>query len=85
MVTEGVRLVSLPDIGAMKLGAIAGRGKKRDFTDLYFLLKKFTFRPTWFFQPNPNSSFSLKTDPKPPRLGLPDLRYGTGNAPAPLR
>ncbi|MBC7776268.1 MAG: nucleotidyl transferase AbiEii/AbiGii toxin family protein [Phycisphaerae bacterium] len=41
-INEGIRLVSLPDIGAMKLGAIAGRGKKRDFTDLYFLLKKFT-------------------------------------------
>ncbi|MFM9948963.1 MAG: nucleotidyl transferase AbiEii/AbiGii toxin family protein [Saprospiraceae bacterium] len=41
-INEGIRLVSLSDIGAMKLGAIAGRGKKRDFTDLYFLLKKFT-------------------------------------------
>jgi predicted nucleotidyltransferase component of viral defense system len=40
--TEGIRLVSLADIGAMKLGAITGRGKKRDFTDLYFLLKQFT-------------------------------------------
>ncbi len=40
--TEGVRLVSLADIGAMKLAAIAGRGRKRDFTDLYFLLKQFT-------------------------------------------
>lgn len=39
---EGIRLVSLTDIGAMKLGAISGRGKKRDFTDLYFLLKQFT-------------------------------------------
>jgi hypothetical protein len=39
---EGVRLVGLQDIGAMKLGAIAGRGKKRDFTDLYFLLKQFS-------------------------------------------
>jgi hypothetical protein len=41
-IVEGIRLASLPDIGAMKLGAIAGRGKKRDFTDLFFLLKKFT-------------------------------------------
>lgn len=39
---EGIRLVGLADIGAMKLGAITGRGKKRDFTDLYFLLKQFT-------------------------------------------
>ncbi len=39
---EGIRLVSLADIGAMKLGAITGRGKKRDFTDLFFLLKRYT-------------------------------------------
>jgi len=39
---EGIRLASLADIGAMKLAAIIGRGKKRDFTDLYFLLRKFT-------------------------------------------
>lgn len=38
----GIRLVSLADIGAMKLAAITGRGKKRDFTDLYFLLQQFT-------------------------------------------
>lgn len=39
---EGLRLLSLPDIAAMKLNAISGRGKKRDFIDLFFLLKKFT-------------------------------------------
>lgn len=37
----GLRLVGLEDIGAMKIGAITGRGKKRDFTDLFFLMKKF--------------------------------------------
>ncbi|MBU1717946.1 MAG: nucleotidyl transferase AbiEii/AbiGii toxin family protein, partial [Bacteroidetes bacterium] len=39
---ENVRMYGLPDIAAMKLSAIAGRGRKRDFVDLYFLLKKFT-------------------------------------------
>ncbi len=38
----GLRLMSLEDIGAMKIGAIAGRGRKRDFTDLFFLLKKYS-------------------------------------------
>lgn len=37
-----IRLLSLPDIGAMKLAAITGRGRKRDFTDLYFLLKHYS-------------------------------------------
>ena len=36
---EGVRMLSMEDIGAMKLDAIAGRGKKKDFFDLFFLLQ----------------------------------------------
>ena len=41
---EGVRLLSIHDIGAMKLAAIAGRGRKRDFFDLFFLLQHFTLK-----------------------------------------
>jgi predicted nucleotidyltransferase component of viral defense system len=37
--TEGVRMAGLKDIAAMKLQAISGRGKKKDFIDLYFLLQ----------------------------------------------
>jgi predicted nucleotidyltransferase component of viral defense system len=39
---DNIRLVGLKDIGAMKLHAIAGRGRKRDFVDLYFLLNHFS-------------------------------------------
>ncbi len=39
-VEEGIRLLSIEDIGCMKLAAITGRGKKRDFFDLYYILKK---------------------------------------------
>ncbi len=39
---DGLRLISPPDIGAMKLAAIAGRGRKRDFYDLFFLLRQYT-------------------------------------------
>lgn len=35
-------MLSTRDIAAMKLNAIAGRGSKKDFIDLYFLLKEFT-------------------------------------------
>ena len=35
---EGLRLASIADIAAMKLAAIAGRGTKRDFVDIFFLL-----------------------------------------------
>lgn len=38
---EGFRLLQIEDIAPMKLDAIAGRGRKRDFFDLYFLLKKY--------------------------------------------
>jgi len=36
-----VNLLSLEDLSAMKIIAIIQRGKKRDFIDLYFLIKKF--------------------------------------------
>ena len=39
---EGLRLLDLPDIAAMKLAAIAGRVRKKDFIDIYFLLKKYS-------------------------------------------
>lgn len=39
---ERFRLASLEDIGAMKLAAISGRGTKKDFIDLYFLLQQFS-------------------------------------------
>ena len=32
------------DIAAMKLSAISGRGSKKDFVDIYFLLKQFTLK-----------------------------------------
>lgn len=41
LIEEGIRLLRPADIGAMKLMAIAGRGRKRDFFDLYFLLKMY--------------------------------------------
>lgn len=37
-----IRLSSLEDIAAMKLNAIKNRGSKKDFVDLYFLLKQFS-------------------------------------------
>lgn len=35
-------LASEKDIAAMKVAAITGRGSKKDFVDMYFLLKRFT-------------------------------------------
>lgn len=41
---DNIRMFSTIDIAAMKLNAIAGRGSKKDFIDLYFLLEKFSLR-----------------------------------------
>ena len=40
---EGLRLASPKDIAAMKVNAIIGRGTKKDFIDIYYLLQHFTF------------------------------------------
>ena len=41
---DGIRMYSVPDIAAMKINAILGRGKKKDFWDLHELLKYYTLR-----------------------------------------
>lgn len=42
IVEDGIRLASAKDIAAMKINAIEGRGTRKDFVDIYFLLKHFT-------------------------------------------
>ncbi len=42
LIQESIRLADIRDIAAMKLDAIAGRGMKKDFYDLHFLLKIFS-------------------------------------------
>ncbi len=38
---EGILLASIEDIAAMKILAISQRGRRRDFIDIYFLIRKF--------------------------------------------
>ena len=38
---DGIRIMGLEDICSMKLAAVAQRGSKKDFFDLYFLLEHF--------------------------------------------
>ena len=44
-----IRLAGLRDIAGMKLEAIAGRGSKKDFIDMFFLLKEFTLEEIFTF------------------------------------
>lgn len=38
---DGIKMLSVEDIAPMKLDAITGRGSKKDFYDLYYLLQLF--------------------------------------------
>ena len=41
--SDGIILASPKDIAAMKVSAIIGRGTKKDFIDIYYLLQHFSF------------------------------------------
>jgi len=42
MTIDNIYFATIEDIAAMKLNAIMGRGSKKDFIDLYFILKNYT-------------------------------------------
>ncbi len=46
---DNLKLASIPDIAAMKLSAITGRGSKKDFVDLFFILKIFSLTELFTF------------------------------------
>lgn len=56
---DGVFLASMKDIAAMKINAIEGRGTKKDFIDIYFLLQHFSLSQIMDFyaQKYPENSF----------------------------
>jgi hypothetical protein len=49
---DNIRLARPSDIGSMKLSAITGRGSKKDFFDLFFLLKNYTLDQLFSFYKN---------------------------------
>lgn len=42
VIESDIKLSSIDDIAAMKLAAVAGRGTKKDFIDIFFLLKDYS-------------------------------------------
>ena len=44
IVKDGITLAAPEDIAAMKINAIEGRGTKKDFIDMYFLLQHFNLQ-----------------------------------------
>jgi len=61
---DGILLSGIKDIAAMKIAAITGRGTKKDFIDIYFLLKRYTLKEIldFYMQKYPEGSifFSFK-------------------------
>jgi hypothetical protein len=56
--TEDVKMAGLKDIVAMKMAAITGRGRKKDFIDFYFLLKYFSLNQAFdlYLKKYPNNA-----------------------------
>jgi hypothetical protein len=58
---EQIRMYSNADIGAMKIQAMLGRGKKKDFWDLYELLKHYSLQQLmdWHKQKYPSQMLAI--------------------------
>lgn len=41
---QTLKIADIPDIAAMKLSAVSGRGSKKDFIDLFFVCKRFPLK-----------------------------------------
>src|ERR1700722_1041919 len=57
----GVDVADSRDIGCMKISAIASRGTKRDFIDLYFLAQEYSLRQLleWFTRKFSQTNYSV--------------------------
>lgn len=59
VVEDGLVLASPQDIAAMKVNAIEGRGTKKDFIDIYVLLKHFTLEQILSFYQTKYPEYSV--------------------------
>lgn len=56
---DGLRLASPKDIAAMKINAIEGRGSRKDFIDMYFLLQHFSLEEILDFYAKKYPNYSM--------------------------
>ena len=59
VIEDGILLASPKDIAAMKVNAIIGRGSRKDFVDIYYLLQHFTLDEILGFYQQKYSNASL--------------------------
>ena len=60
-IVENIRMYSSADIGAMKIQAMLGRGRKKDFWDLYELLQHYSLEQliNWHKQKYPSQMLAI--------------------------
>lgn len=58
---KGIKIADGRDIAAMKLDAVSSRGSKKDFIDIYFLLKKYSLSELIGFFENKYSHLQFNT------------------------
>lgn len=56
---DGLNMASVPDIAAMKIIAITQRGRKRDFIDVYYLLKNYSLEEIFDFTQKKFKEFDI--------------------------
>lgn len=59
VVEDGVTLASPQDIAAMKVNAVEGRGTRKDFVDIYFLLQHYSLSQMLDFYTQKYPNYSL--------------------------
>lgn len=61
LIEDGIRLAHKKDIAAMKINAIIGRGTKKDFIDIAYLLKEYGMSDIlrFYFAKYPDASIFL--------------------------
>ncbi len=85
---DSIRLLSIEDIIAMKLSAVTGRGAKKDFYDIFFLLKnynlevmikyfKFKFPNTNVFQVLKSLTYFDDADLEPDPITIKNIEWDT--------
>jgi hypothetical protein len=79
-----VSLASIPDIATMKLAAIAGRGSRKDFVDLYFICRQcFPLKEAFTYLHSQVYRTGVRPLPHPPQPDLLCRCRGRTNASPP--
>ena len=76
---DSMRLAEVKDIAAMKIAAIIEWGTKKDFIDIYFLLKIYSLKEIFKFYsakyPDSSLFIALKSQPCPRPFRITGQRY----------